>query len=108
MKGVAKAVAKGLGKSLLTFGGVIGLTSLSFGFSAPDQGSFIYDAYDVLVNKMIKGPIGTAAGIGLIVLGVYNMIMNRWAATVTSFVGGGVLIKADSIAQTLGMTINNL
>jgi len=109
MKGVklAKAIGKGLGKSLMVLGGVAGLTSLSFGFTAPTSTGFIYDAYDILVNKMIKGPIGTAAGVGLIAFGVYNLIMNRWVATVSSFVGGGLLIKADAVAQSLGMTINN-
>jgi len=103
----AKAVVKGLGRSLAVVGGVLGLTSLSFAFATPQQGDFIYDIYDVVVNKMVKGPVGAAAGIGLMVLGGVNLAMARWGSAVFPILGGALLYKADSIASTLGMTVNN-
>jgi len=108
-KEVVKAVKpflKGLGKTVAVAVGVVLASSPSWAYTIPSDG-FIYDLYDILVNKMIKGPVGTAAGVAAMVYGGTNLIIGRWTGAILPILGGAMLIKADSIASSVGMTVRN-
>jgi len=110
IKGViraAKPFFKGLGKTAGVIGGAILISSPSWAYTIPTSGGFIYDLYDIFVNKMIKGPIGTAAGVAAMVYGGANLIVGRWSGAILPILGGAMLIKADSIASSIGMTVKN-
>ncbi|MGB9811628.1 MAG: hypothetical protein ACPLSN_08000 [Dictyoglomus turgidum] len=77
---------------------------VALAISAPSSGSFAYDVYDVTINKMLKGPVGFVAGAAGIVIGVAQLFGGRVLSGVMPILGGALLIKADSIVETLGIT----
>jgi hypothetical protein len=73
--------------------------------STPASGAFAYDVYDVGVNKVLKGPIGFIGGVGAIVFGAVTAIRGAILQALPALLGGGVLIKSDTIVETLGVCI---
>ncbi len=69
--------------------------------AAPTAGSFAYDVYDVVVNQVLRGPIGFVGGLGTIVYGA-SQLMRSWMVAVLAIVAGTVIIKADTITASLG------
>ena len=61
------------------------------------------DLYDLVVTKFIKGPIGTAAGVALVVMGAVGAAMGKLSTAAWPLVGGGVLVAAPTLATSLGM-----
>ena len=74
-------------------------------WTSPESGSFAYDVYDIAVNKIAKGPIGFVAGAGCIAGGVFSAIRGAWVPAAAMAIGGGLIYKLDSIAQSLGFTV---
>ena len=74
-------------------------------FTTPSSGSFAYDLYDIAVNDILKGPIGFVAGVGFIVLCVFSIARQMVLPAILCLFAGIILIKADSIVQTLGCVI---
>lgn len=101
-----KALGEGLGKTLLVSGFTLGLVSMASAFSMSES-NFLKEVKEIVVDKMLNGPIGRAAGVGLIVYGMAQLFMSRITGAVLSIVSGAVIANADGIANTLGMTINN-
>ncbi|MEM1660980.1 MAG: hypothetical protein QXR17_07590 [Candidatus Bathyarchaeia archaeon] len=99
---------KGLGRSLLAVGGGVALATPVFAFSSPDQNSAFYDVYDIFVKKIVQGPVGTAAGVACMVYGGVQLVMGKLGSAVLPIIGGGLLVKAEAIANSLGATINGL
>ncbi len=71
--------------------------------TTPVAGSFAYDIYDVGVNDILKGPIGFVAGVGAIVFGAIEAIRKQPILGISSLLGGGILLKADTIVSSLGL-----
>lgn len=61
------------------------------------------DLYSLIVDDFIKGPIGTAAGVVLVVVGAVGAAMGKLSAAAWPLVGGGVLVAAPTLATSLGM-----
>ncbi|MEM1672315.1 MAG: hypothetical protein QXT86_09735 [Archaeoglobaceae archaeon] len=99
---------KGLGKSFLAVGGGLVFAVPVFAFTSPTAGSMLYDVYDIFVKKIVQGPVGTAAGVACMVYGGVQLVMGRLGSAVLPIIGGGILVKAESIANSLGATINGL
>jgi hypothetical protein len=74
-------------------------------FSVPSSGSFAYDLYDLAVNQILKGPVGFVAGIGFIILCVFAIARQMVLPAILCLFAGVILIKADSIVQSLGSLI---
>jgi hypothetical protein len=73
--------------------------------TAPASTAFAYDVYDVGVNSVLKGPIGFIGGVGAIVFGAVTAIRGAILQALPALLGGGVLLKADTIVTTLGVCI---
>jgi len=84
---------------------VLGLTQVALAISAPSSGSFAYDMYDIVVNKMLKGPIGFVAGLAAIAFGAVSLVQARIMMAVPAVLGGAAIIKADAITSSLGLVI---
>jgi len=97
MKGVVKKA------TLLASLAVIGGAAAANAFNAPSGNSFLYDLYDITVEKMLKGPAGFVAGCVAIAYGAAMLITGRIAPAVMGILGGAVLIKSDAITQSLGL-----
>jgi hypothetical protein len=84
---------------------VMGLTQVVMAITAPTSGSFAYDMYDIVVNKMLKGPVGFVAGLAAIAFGAVNLIQARIMAALPAILGGALLIKADTVTSSLGLVL---
>jgi len=76
----------------------------AFAVTAP-SGGFAQDVYDVGVTKVLKGPIGFVAGVAAIVFGATMAIQGKVMSAAPAVLGGAVLLKADSIVESLGCII---
>lgn len=74
-------------------------------WSTPQSGSFAYDVYDVAIRKIAQGPIGFVAGAGCIAGAVFSAIRGEWVPATAMAIGGGLIYKLDSIANSLGFVI---
>jgi len=74
----------------------------AMGYTGSTSG-FAGEVYDIVVNKLLNGPVGFVAGVGCLVYGTASLVLGRVVPAVLSILGGAMLIKAPSIAQTLGM-----
>lgn len=80
------------------------LTATAFAYSAPAAGDPGYTVYDILVNKMIKGPIGSSGGVFLMALGA-TMINQSWVKGGATALSGGIVFNADAVATSFGMML---
>jgi len=80
------------------------MSGLAAAFTAPAQGSFGYDVYDIVVNQILNGPIGFIGGVILIVFGATQIIKN-WMMTIMCVIAGTVLIRAEDLVVTLGAMV---
>jgi len=81
------------------------VSSIAAAFTAPAAGDFGYDVYDIVVNKILNGPIGFIGGLFLIVFGV-TQIMKNWMMTILCIIAGTVLIRAEAMVVTLGAMVH--
>lgn len=77
-------------------------SGVAHAITAPAQGSFAYDVYDIAVNKMLGGPIGFVGGVMAMAIGAISAIQQRIMAAIPCIIGGAMLLKADSILTSLG------
>jgi hypothetical protein len=66
---------------------------------------FAYDVYQIGVNGVLKGPIGFVGGVAAIVFGAVTAVRGAILQALPALLGGGVLLKADAIVNTLGATV---
>ena len=72
--------------------------------TAPTAG-FAFDVYDIAINKILKGPIGFVGGVGAIALGAIMAIKANIMGAIPTVLGGAVLLKADTITESLSALI---
>lgn len=96
--------AKRLGIALMVFGVTVITARIAAAFTAPASGSFAYTVYDVAINQMLNGPIGFVAGVGAMALGAVMAIQQKIMLAIPCILGGAVLLNAESLVTTLGMT----
>ncbi len=70
--------------------------------TAPAAGSFAYDIYSIAVQDILKGPIGFVCGLGAVAYGSVLAIRQNIMGCVPALLGGGALLKADTIVTSLG------
>lgn len=87
---------------LLTMAAGSILVGLAEAITAPAATAFAYTVYDVAVNNVLKGPIGFVGGVGAIAMGVGNAFQGKIIPMALCLLGGGALIKADSIVTSMG------
>lgn len=77
----------------------------AFAVSVPTSGTFFYQGYDLVVNDILKGPVGFIAGVAVIVWGATMIPRGQYLPAIGTLLAGGAMLKADDITQTLGMII---
>ena len=96
--------SKRIGLGLLALG-VFMLTAFQVSaFTAPAAGSFAYTVYDVAVARILQGAIGFVAGVGAMVMGAVLAIQQKVLAAIPAILGGAILLNADTMVTTLGLT----
>ena len=85
---------------------LMGLTFLmasgAHAVTAPAAGSLFYDAYDIVVNSMLKGAVGFVAAILIFALSIGLFLMQKVVPGIVGIVCAAILIKADTIVTSLG------
>ncbi len=71
----------------------------------PAAGTFAYDVYDIGVLQMLQGPIGFVAGAVAVVIGAVAAIIGRVMLAIPAILGGAILLKADTIVNSMGAII---
>ena len=83
-----------------------GLTFLMAGgahaITAPATGSLFYDAYDIVINSMLKGAVGFVAAILIFAMSIGLFLMQKVVPGIVGIVCAAILIKADTIVTSLG------
>lgn len=109
MKESATGINFGFGREVnqyLIFLGLLVLCVLVSGdawaFTAPTSGSLLYDAYDMVVNKMFKGALGYVICFAALAYGLYCLFTIKIAQFLCSFVGAGLLWNLESIVTSMG------
>lgn len=89
----------------LTVALVVVAAGAAYAFLAPTgaAGEVGGDLYELVVDKFIKGPIGSAAGVALVVTGAIGAAMGKLTGAAWPLIGGGILVAAPSMATSLGM-----
>jgi len=77
----------------------------AFAITAPAASSFAYDIYDVAVTKMLQGPVGFVGGVAAMVVGALMAIQQKFMGAIPAICGGALLLKADALVTSLGITI---
>lgn len=84
----------------------LALSTQAFAVVAPAAGSLGYDIYDIVVVQGLQGAFGYVAGALAVAYGAYLIIgKSQFVVGVPALIGGGLMIKADTIAQSLGALI---
>ena len=96
--------AQRLGIGLLAFTAFLVTASQVGAFTAPASGSFAYTVYDVAVTKILQGAIGFVGGVGAMVMGAVLAIQQKVMAAIPAILGGAILLNADTLVTTLGLT----
>lgn len=91
--------------AVLSFAVVLLLQDAASAITAPAAGTFAYDVYDIVVDKMLKGPIGFVAGVIAMIVGAIAAIRAEFMLAIPAIVGGAILLKADSLVTSLGCII---
>ncbi len=84
---------------------VLAMASIAWAIAVPTAGDFGYDAYDITVNKILKGPIGFAIGIFAVGFGCKWAIQSEILPAIAAFVSAAILLQADAVVASFGMII---
>jgi len=93
-----------LGIAMMAFGAVILGAKIASAFVAPAAGTFAYTVYDVAVTQMLNGAVGFVAGVGAMAMGAVMAIQQKVMLAIPCILGGAVLLNAESLVTTLGLT----
>jgi hypothetical protein len=93
-----------VGLGILALGALVLTATQVSAFTAPAAGSFAYTVYDVAVERILQGAIGFVAGVGAMVMGAVLAIQQKVLAAIPAILGGAILLNADTMVTTLGMT----
>ncbi|MDA8165442.1 MAG: hypothetical protein M0017_10485 [Desulfobacteraceae bacterium] len=82
-----------------------GYATNAFALTAPVSGSFLYDVYDIAVNKMQKGSAGFVGGVVGVVITAILAMRQMVVPAAGTLLGTALVVKADSIVTSLGAMI---
>ena len=88
--------------SMVVFGMATVFASSAMAFTAPAAGTAFYDFYDVIVNMMLRGAMGFAAGVILFGMAAYYFSQSEILRGILSAVSCILLLNADSIVTSFG------
>lgn len=82
------------------------LMSAAFAYTMPtDQNSFGYTIYDIFINNIANGAIGTTIGIGCMLYAAVKCLSLNIPGILGGLAAGGLFLKGGTLAATLGAKI---
>lgn len=76
--------------------------SQAMAITAPAAGSFGYEAYNFLVNTILKGPFGAIAAILLFLVTIILLVKQQMVAGLICLTAAIVLINVSNMVTALG------
>ncbi len=76
--------------------------SQAMALTAPAAGSFGYEAYNFLVNTILKGPFGAIAAILLFLVTIILLVKQQMVAGLICLTAAIVLINVSNMVTALG------
>jgi hypothetical protein len=61
-----------------------------------------YDVYDILVNQMLKGPVGFSCGVAAMAFAAVKLMGGQVMGAIAPAIGGAMLLKSDTLTSSLG------
>jgi len=80
------------------------ISGIAGAYTTPATGTPGYELYDLVMNKGLDGPIGFVFGAWLLINAGGSIGSNPKMAALQG-IGGGMIIKAEAIANTLGYLV---
>lgn len=84
---------------------LLALGTLALAATAPANNSFLYEAYDIVVTKMLGGAVGFVIGTCALAFGAFQIIQARVFPAVFAIVGGALILASQTIVTSLGAII---
>ncbi len=83
---------------------LISISGDASAFTAPtNPADFLYDAYDVVINKLSKGGVGFAIGAAMTVAFVIAAVKGSYVIAITTLVATIIGAKLEDVTISLGM-----
>lgn len=74
-------------------------------FTAPQTGDMFYEIYDLVINKVLGGPIGFAIGAIMVVGGIILLVQGKGLLLpLICLIGGVILVKVESLVTSFGFS----
>lgn len=73
------------------------------------SGDMFYDVYELVIEKILGGPIGFVAGAFMLVGGIFLLVQGRgFLLPMICLIGGAVLVKVDAIVTSFGFSLDSV
>ncbi|CAC9588327.1 hypothetical protein CRYPA_1738 [uncultured Candidatus Thioglobus sp.] len=97
-------------KGYIALGATLMLASVdASAFTAPTATTdFLYDAYDVVINKLSKGGVGFAVGAAMTLGAAVAAMKGSYVIAGTTLVAAFIGAKLDTVTTSLGMVTSFL
>ena len=90
---------------LLGFVVVLAFAGDALAWKRPQAGTFLYDAYNIAVNKILKGAPGFLLGMGLMAYGGHWLLEGAKGRGIIALIIGGCLVKLDKVTASMGFYV---
>ncbi len=93
---------------------VLTMSTTALAYTTPAATDFAFDIYNVLVNKVLHGPLGYALAVFLIGFGAMKTIVHydyssaspaRMLYYIAWIIAGTIILKIDNVMLSLGAVI---
>ena len=79
----------------------------AFAYTDPATGDLFYDAYDIVINKLLGGPIGFIIGAIMVVGGIISLVLGKgFLLPLIALIGGAIIVKIGDIVSSFGFTLD--
>lgn len=81
------------------------VASAAFAYTDPQSGDLFYEAYDIVINKIMAGPVGFIMGALMVIGGIITMVLGKgFLLPLIAVIGGAIIVKIDDIVSSFGFT----
>lgn len=72
-------------------------------YTSPGAGDLGFQFYDIVINKILFGAIGTTFGVGAMAYAAIKSLSLDVPKVVGGLVGGGMLLESENLANSFGI-----
>lgn len=81
--------------------------STAMAYTDPQSGDLFFEAYDIVINKLMGGPIGFIIGAIMVIGGIISLVLGKgFLLPLIALVGGAVIVKINDIVASFGFSLD--